>query len=118
MVTPEFVPVPPVNRQALISLAAALLTVISFCIGIAPLPLTDLFCYSASFVLASVALITGLNSLGQMRRSGESGRPLAWLGISVGAGSLLAVGCVAGAIALLWPRFSPWVQSAWTQLPH
>lgn len=82
------------NRLAAYSLIAALLTILSFCIGFAPfLPLTALVCYPAAVILGIISLVTGFRALRQMRISGESGRWMALAGIWVGSFAILAVLC-------------------------
>jgi hypothetical protein len=84
--------VKPTNGLALVSLMAAILTIVSFCIGFAPfLPLTAILCYPAASLLGLAALLTGVRSLRQMRLSGEGGRALAWIGICTGGLAILAV---------------------------
>ncbi len=98
------------NRNAVISAIAALLTVLSFCIAVAPIPLTGWVCYPAAFFLGLVALITGVASLAQISRSAENGRSYAVIGVTVGTLSILGA---AGAIALgiaLFPRFVAFIQ--------
>jgi len=108
----------PTNRLATYSLGAALLTVISFCIGFIPIPMTAPICYPAAILLGLVALVTGFRALRQMRSSGENGRWLALIGIGVGGLTILAVIC-ASTLSLLilyygvdylqtiWPAISP-----------
>lgn len=82
------------NRLAIYSLTAALLTILSFCIGFAPfLPLTAAVCYPAAVVLGVVSLVTGFRALRQMRVSGENGRWMALTGIWTGILVILAVLC-------------------------
>ena len=103
-------PALPVNRTAVISLMTGVLTVLSFCIAVAPIPLTGWVCYPAAAALGSIALITGILSLTQIGRSSESGRSYATFGIAVGTLAILAT---AGAIALgivLFPKFIAFLQ--------
>ncbi len=82
------------NRLAQTSLAAAVLTLLSFCIGFAPfLPLTSIVCYPAAILWGLISLITGWQALGQMRASGEDGRWMALTGIWTGSLTILAVVC-------------------------
>ena len=98
------------NMNAIISLSSAILTVISFCIGIAPIPLTGLVCYPASAVLGIAALATGLASLRQIRASGEKGRTLALFGACVGGLTMLAGLCILAAGILLLPEVTHFIQ--------
>lgn len=92
----------PTNRNAVISLIAAILTILSFCGAVVPIPLTGFVCYPAAAVLGLAALATGINSLRQIRSSGENGRPFAVIGTIIGTLTAIAVMCVfALAIAFL-----------------
>jgi len=93
------------NRNAVISSIAGALTIVSFCLGVAPIPFTVIICYSMSLLFAVLALALGFISLLQIRQSGESGRPLAWIGISVGGLTMLAVLCILAVIVSLFPSF-------------
>ena len=106
------------NRNAVISSIAGALTIISFCLGVAPIPFTDIICYSMSLLFAVLALALGFTSLLQIRQSGESGRPLAWIGISVGGLTMLAVLCIIALIVLFFPSLEYVLQQAWIQLRH
>lgn len=73
-----------INKHAIISLILGILTLLSFCAGVMPIPLTGFVCFPASFVLGFVAVIYGLVSLNKMKKQNESGKPMAWIGIIVG----------------------------------
>ncbi len=90
------------NRTAIISLIAAILTVLSFCGGVAPIPFTGYVCFPSSAVLGLIALGTGLISLRQIRSNGENGRALAWIGSIVGglAGIVLLCAVIAGILLM------------------
>lgn len=82
------------NRLAVSSLVAALLTILSFCIGFAPfLPLTAGVCYPAAVLFGIVSLVHGFRALRQVRASGEHGRWMALTGIWTGSLTILAVVC-------------------------
>ena len=81
------------NRFALASAVSALITVISFCIGFIPIPMTAWVCYPAAVLGALAAVITGIVALRQVRITGENGSTLAWVGIWTGVLSILAVLC-------------------------
>jgi hypothetical protein len=83
-VTQEEPHIPPVNRSAVISIVAALLTVVSFCGAVIPVPLTGLLCYPLAAILGIVAFVAGLISLRQIHSTGEKGRSLALVGSGVG----------------------------------
>lgn len=107
------------NRLAITSLTAALLTIVSFCIGCAPfLPLTAGICYPMAGALGIISMVTGFRALRQMRTSGENGRWMALTGIWVGSFAILAVLCAtvlafaalflgAGYLQTLWPTPPP-----------
>lgn len=109
----------PTNRLAVYSLTAALLTLLSFCIGFAPfLPLTAGVCYPAAILLGVAALVSGFRALRQIRASGENGRWMALTGIWTGSLTILAVFCAStltltvfflGAeyLRTLWPTLIP-----------
>jgi hypothetical protein len=94
-------PTTPVNRNALISMIAGLLTLLSFCTAVAPVPLTGYVCFPAAALSGFVAVVSGTTALAQIRRSREQGRPYALIGISVGALALLATLC-AGALGIFF----------------
>jgi predicted membrane protein len=108
----------PTNRLALVSFFAAFLTVVSFCGGLAPLPLTAWVCYPLAILLGIVALVSGFTALRQVRASGEKGRAIALIGIWAGTLSILAVICATTLTVLVlyygldyfktsWPQFKP-----------
>jgi len=99
----------PTNTNAIISLSSAILTVISFYVGIAPIPLTGLACFPASAMLGIAALATGLVSLRQIRVSGEKGRTLALFGAWVGGLTMLAGLCMIVAWILLLPEIAHFI---------
>ncbi len=84
------------NRLAVSSLVAALLTILSFCVGFAPfLPLTAGVCYPAAVFFGIVSIITGFRALREVRASGKNGRWMALTGIWTGSLTILAVVCAA-----------------------
>lgn len=96
----------PTNTNAIISLSSAILTVISFCVGIAPIPLTGLVCFPVSAILGIAALATGLVSLRQIRASEEKGRTLALFGAWVGGLTMLVGLCTIVTWILLLPEIA------------
>ena len=82
---------PSTNRFAIVAFIAAILTFTSFCIGVAPIPLTSIVCYPAAVLLGIVALVAGFRGLRQLRLSGQRGRRLAWFGILSGALTILMI---------------------------
>ncbi len=107
---------PSTNRNAVISSIAGALTIVSFCLGVAPIPFTDVICYSISLLFAVIALAMGFTSLLQIRQSGESGRMLAWIGISVGGLTMLAVLCIIALIVSFFSSFKHVLPQTWIPL--
>jgi hypothetical protein len=106
----EPTPYQSVNRYAIISLISAVLALLSFCIGAAPLPLTALVCYPASILLGIAALRAGFVSIHQMQTSDESGQSLAKIGIWVGSLTIIFIMCAIVLVVVLWPYFSEFIQ--------
>jgi uncharacterized membrane protein HdeD (DUF308 family) len=106
---------PATNRNALYSFVAVLLTVLTFCIGLAPIPLTAIPCYPTSIFFGIVALVTGLKALRQIRTSGEKGRWLALTGVWLGALTMLAIVCATTLTFTLLPSFIEYLKQAWGQ---
>jgi hypothetical protein len=105
----------PTNRLAIFSITAAVLTVLSFCGGVAPIPLTGWICYPAAILLGAIALTSGISALNGIRRSGEAGRGMALAGVWIGGltilATVLAVFLTAAALVVLvqqlWAHFHP-----------
>lgn len=106
------------NRNAVISLLSAILTLFSFCIGAAPIPLTSLVCYPSSIFLGLIALVTGTIALRQIRQSNGGGRLMAWAGIGIGGLTILAVLCAVALVALSLPSLEQYIQQTWNQVQH
>jgi hypothetical protein len=109
-------PIPPLNRSAVVSLVAAVLTLFSLCIAVAPIPLTGYVCYPAAAVFGLIALVSGIAALVQIRTTREEGRTHALIGVWVGAMALLASACAIGVgillfphVVALFPRVAAWV---------
>jgi len=105
---------PPANRLAIASLVSALLTVLSFCIGAAPIPLTGWVCFPAALLLGATALGSGAAALHSIRQSGEGGRWMALVGVWLGGLTMLAMLClglvalvVAGLVGQIWIEAQP-----------
>ena|SRR5687767_6177265 len=104
------------NRLAVISLLAAMLTVISFCVGAAPfLPMTAGVCYPAALLFGVLALATGLAAQHQIRINPQRGRKRALLGSLVGCVTILAVVCLATLTLMLLPGAAVFLDEAWKQ---
>lgn len=106
----------PTNRLALYSLFAAGLTIFSFCIGFAPIPLSSIPCYPMAVVLSIVALVYGSRALNQIRLTGEKGRGLALLGIWTGIFTILAVVCFTTLTILVMVYGLDYLHVSWPQL--
>ena len=106
----ENTPINATNRNAVISGVAALFTLLSFCIAVAPIPFTGWVCYPATGVTGLVAFAAGLTSLLQIRSSGENGRNFALLGAWIGGLVTLASLC-AVIVGILWlPVFANFIR--------
>jgi hypothetical protein len=92
----------PINTQSILSLVFGVLTVLSFCTGLTPLPFTGFICFPTSFLLGIFALLFGAISLNRIRRLNESGRPMAWIGIVLGGFVFICLMCVIIAFASLF----------------
>jgi hypothetical protein len=92
----------PINNQSVVSLVFGILTLLSFCTGLSPLPFTGILCFPTSFLLGIFALIFGTISLNRIRRLNESGRPMAWIGIMIGGFVFVCVMCMVIALASLF----------------
>lgn len=107
---------PSFNPRAVLSLLFAVLTVLSFCVGVAPIPLTSLICYPAALLLGGIALWLGWSSLREVRQNGGRGRRLALIGMWTGGLTLLAVLCFSAVAIALAPTIFDLLRQAWTQL--
>ncbi len=108
----------PTNRNAVISLVSAVLTFLSFCIAVVPIPGTGWVCYPASLLSGLLALVTGVIALRQIRQTGEGGRRLAWAALGLLALTLVAFLFV---IVLLFEALRTLLQSLQSgggTLPH
>ena len=94
----------PTNRNALISLIAAILTLLSFCIAVAPIPFTGYVCFPAAAIFGLVALVAGVTSLQQIRSSRENGRGYALIGVWIGGLAMVASACAIASGILLLPQ--------------
>ncbi len=98
------------NRNGVINMVAAILTLLSFCIAVAPIPLTGWVCYPAAFASGLISLLTGIVSLAQIRSSGEEGRSYAIIGITVGTLTILSTACAVALGIAFFPRFVLFLQ--------
>jgi uncharacterized membrane protein HdeD (DUF308 family) len=93
---------PPLNNQSILSLVFGILTILSFCGGIFPLPLTGFVCFPASFLFGILALVFGILSLNRIRKQKEAGSSMAWAGIILSGLVFLCLICMVVAIAALF----------------
>jgi hypothetical protein len=107
---------PPTNRLAIISLCAALLTIGLFCLGLLPIPFTDLASYTLSALSGLVAFISGMIALLQIRRRKEGGAILAWTGTVMGFLTMLAALCLVVLVLSLFPLVLGWLEQLWKQV--
>ncbi|HAV77498.1 MAG TPA: hypothetical protein DCX53_09120 [Anaerolineae bacterium] len=106
MSIPEFVPIPPINRNAIIGFISALIALISLCAVILPLPFVVILCYPPGILFGMMSIVLGLKSQRELRFDGKSGRTLAVLAVWVGCFAMLAYACALTAGVLLFPRVS------------
>jgi hypothetical protein len=99
----------PHNRRAVISIVAAVLALLCFCGGIAPIPLTGFVCFPAAALLGLTAAVLGLSAVRQIRSSAERGRELALAGVAVGSVGALGGLCMATAGIVLLSRIMDFV---------
>ena len=98
------------NRSALISLIAAILTLLSFCGAVAPVPLTGFVCYPAAAIFGLVALVAGVTSLRQIRSGRDNGRRYALFGAWIGGLAVIASICAVASGILLLPQIVNFVR--------
>jgi hypothetical protein len=88
-------PSPPVlNTHSIISLILAILTLISLCVGLAPLPFTGFVCFPVSLLLGILALILGFVALHRIKKHDQTGHGMAWTGILIGGLVFLCILCL------------------------
>jgi hypothetical protein len=95
------------NKHSVISLILGIVTLVLFCGGIfIPIPFTSLICVPVSALIGIGALVYGLVSLNRIKKHNQTGHPMAWTGILIGAFVLLCMLCtIAGILALFY--FAP-----------
>ncbi len=92
---------PSPNRLALTSLIISTLTVLSLCIGWAPIPLTALVCYPAAALGGIASMMTGWMALQRLAPGGR--RWMALTGLWIGGLAILAVICFSTFSLLILP---------------
>ena len=100
------------------SFGIAMLAIISFCAGFAPIPFTALICYPVSIGLGVVAFVMGLSSIQQIRQDQEDGKTFAWISIWIGGFVILITICFITLGVLLWPYVVDFLKQIWQQIPH
>ena len=92
------------NRNAILSFVAGLLTLLSLCTAIIPIPFTGYVCFPGAAIWSIVAVASGLRSMQQLRSSGEKGFVLAGVGLGLGGLTVAAGLCLAAVGIVVWPR--------------
>jgi len=85
---------PPTNKQSIISLVLGIFTILFFCMGWMPIPFSGFICFPISVFLGILALLFGIVSLNNIRKHNHSGRPMAWMGITIGGFVFLCMLCM------------------------
>ena len=104
---------PPVNTNSILSFIAAILTVILFCIGLVPIPLSTFICDPLTLASGVLALVTGMKALRQIRQTGESGRVLALIGAWTGSAVVITTLCFLTVGVMLFPYFEDFTKTLW-----
>jgi hypothetical protein len=104
---------PPFNSNSIVGFIVAILTVVSFCIGLAPIPFTALICDPISLIAGTFALIIGIKALRQIRQTGESGRTLALISAWTGGVIIFATLCILTLGILLFPYLADFIKTHW-----
>jgi hypothetical protein len=100
----------PTNQIAILSLVAGMLTILSFCLAVVPMPLTGLVCFPSAAALGILAVAAGLLSLRQIRRTGQKGRRSALAGVWIGGPAAAAsLGILSLGLALV-PRIVDFIR--------
>ena len=99
---PSLSPTPSTNRHSIISLVLGILTLLTVCGGMVPVPFTGFICFPFSFLFGLLALIFGVISLNTIRRNNEAGKPMAWVGILTGGFIFLCMLCMLVALISLF----------------
>ena len=110
MTIPEFVPISSINRNAVVSLTLALVSVAALCIGILPLPLTVFICYPPGFVLGFISLYLGFKAQREIRKDGKNGRVLAVTAVWLSGFSIFSFICMVTVGITLAPRMWEYIR--------
>jgi hypothetical protein len=106
---PEFVPIPPINRNAVIGFISALVAIVAICAIILPVPFAALICYPPGILLAVTSIVFGIKSQRELLIDGKSGRPFAVIAVWVGGLALLSYVCMLTAGAILLPHVTEYI---------
>ena len=112
----ETAQIPPFNRKALTAFILSIISVLAFCIGLLPVPLTILFCYPPGILLGIASFVLGMQALRAIHDTGERGRVLALIAMWISGLVILATLCVIVSGILLWPYIFEFIKSTWNQL--
>jgi hypothetical protein len=105
----------PINRYAILSLILAMLTFLSFCLGVIPIPFTAWVCYPTAGLFGVLALLSGFIALRQLPQRAERGRRLALLGLTAGTLTLLAVVCFTSLTVLITVYGAEALRAIWSR---
>jgi len=98
------------NRNALISIIAAVLTILALCAGVVPIPMTGFLCFPTAAVMSAVAVVSGVLSLRQIHSGGGRGSRLALAGATIGGAAALGLGCTIILGIMLLPRLAVFIR--------
>ena len=87
-----------INKHSIISLVLGILTLAFICGGVVPIPLTGFVCFPAGFLFSIPTIIYGVISINKIKKSGETGLPIAWTGIAIGGFVFICMLCASVAI--------------------
>jgi len=107
---PEFVPIPPLNRNALIGFLLSIFALLAVCSGLLPLPFTVLICYPPGALLGIVSIYLGVRGIREIRVDAKAGRSFAMLGIWISSFSIAAFLCFLTLGVTLTPRITEFVK--------
>jgi len=84
----------PINTHSIISLVLGVITILFFCTGWLPIPFSGFICFPGSGLFGFLALIFGVVALNRIRKHNHGGRPLAWMGITIGGLVFICMLCM------------------------
>ena len=107
---PEFVPIPPLNRNALIGFLLSIFALLALCSGVLPLPFTTLLCYPPGGLLGIASIYMGVRGIREIRIDAKAGRGFALLGIWISSFSIAAFLCFLTVGVTLAPRITEYIK--------